>query len=97
MTVTTPSGDFAYDVAGDGVVEFPLTAPGDVVTDLVAGEAADRSRRTVDPPGVETVTASRLMLLQAGETVTGRRVVVYPTVGPLLQTTIDYLVHYPFG
>lgn len=97
LTVTTPSGDFAYDVAGDGVVEFPLTAPGDVVTDLVAGEAADRSRRTVDPPGVETVTASRLMLLQAGETVTGRRVVVYPTVGPLLQTTIDYLVHYPFG
>lgn len=97
LTVTTPTDQSAHIVAGDGVVEFPLTTPGEVATHIAAGEISDTSRRTVDPPGVETVTASRLVLLQRGEREAGRRVVVYPSMSPLLQTTIDYLIHYPFG
>ncbi|MFQ5855326.1 MAG: hypothetical protein ACE5LU_06760 [Anaerolineae bacterium] len=97
LTVATPTDQSVHIVAGDGIVEFPLTAPGEITTHIATEEISDTSRRWVDPPGVETVTASRLMLLQRDETVTGRRVVVYPSIGPLLQTTIDYLVHYPFG
>lgn len=97
LTITTPSGQFAHIVAGDGVVEFPLTVPGEVVTHIATDKGSDTSRRTVDPPGVETVTASRLLLLQRNETVTGRRVVVFPSIGPVLQSTINYLVNYPFG
>ena len=97
LTITTPTGQFDYRVTGDGVVEFPLAAPGQVTTTIVAGQASDVSQRTVDPPGVETVTASRLMLLRHNETVTGRRVVVYPNAMPALQSAIEYLITYPFG
>jgi hypothetical protein len=97
LTITTPTGQFDFTVTGDGVVEFPLTAPGPVTTAIVAGDDSDVSHRTVDPPGVETVTASRLMLLRQNETVTGRRVVVYPSATPALQAAIEYLTTYPFG
>lgn len=97
LTITTPVGQFGYSVTGDGVVEFPLDAPGHVTTTIVAGDASDVSQRMVDPPGLETVTASWLMLLQQGETASGRRVVVYPSPMPALRTAIDYLITYPFG
>lgn len=97
LTVTTPSTYQSYAVLGDGLVEFPLTEPGQVTTTIVAGQASDVSQRTVAPPGVETVTASRMMLLHQGETVTGRRVVVYPNAMPALQSAIEYLITYPFG
>jgi hypothetical protein len=98
LTVTTPGGGrITRAVTGDGVVEFPLTAPGQVVAHISGGGRTDTSQRAVDAPGKETVTASRLTLPRRGETVSGKRVVVYPAMGPLLQETIEALIHYPFG
>ena len=53
--------------------------------------------RTVQPPGVQTVTASRLEILRKGETVRAERVVVYPGPADVLQETIEALGRYPFG
>lgn len=97
LTITTPAGAFVYPVAGDGTVEVPLTTPGEVVAHIAAQDRSDTSRRWVNPPGVETVTASCLALLQPGEVASGKRVMVFPSVGPQLQETIEALVRYPFG
>jgi hypothetical protein len=97
LTITTPAEEFSYGVLGDGVVEFPLTVPGLVRTSIQAGETVDVSQRTVDTPGVETVTVSRWMLLQPDETASGQRVVILPNSMPALQSAIDYLINYPFG
>jgi hypothetical protein len=97
LQVTTPTEQVEYTVDGDGMVEFPLTAPGQVSAHIASGTGSDTSQRTVDAPGQETVTASRLALLRRGETVSGVRVVVFPSMGPLLQETIEALIHYPFG
>ncbi len=97
LTITTPAEQLVFDVTGDGQVGFPLAVAGEVVTQLTAGDHSDTSRRSVDPPGIEMVTASRVMMLQAGETVSGKRVVLLPSCAPLLQSAIDYLINYPFG
>lgn len=97
LTINTPTGQIEQDVAGDGMLEFPLTAPGRVTARIAVGDRADTSERKVDAPGQETVTASRLALLRRGESVDGRRVLVYPSMAPLLQETIEALIRYPFG
>jgi hypothetical protein len=97
LTITTPTAQIEQIVEGDGMVEVPLTAPGQVMAYIAAGDRSDTSQRTVDAPGQETVTVSRLALLQRGETASGKRVVVFPSIGPLLQGTIEALIHYPFG
>jgi hypothetical protein len=97
LSITTPTEQIEQTVTGDGMLEFPLNAPGQVSVYIASGDQADTSQRTVDAPGKETVTASRLALLQRGETVSGKRVVVFPSMGPLLQETIEALIRYPFG
>jgi hypothetical protein len=97
LTVTTATGQIEQDVAGDGMLEFPLTAPGRVTVRIATGDGADSSERRVDAPGQERVTASRLALLRQGESVDGRRVLVYPSMAPLLQETVEALIRYPFG
>jgi hypothetical protein len=97
LTVTTPTGQIEQDVAGDGMLEFLLTMPGRVTVHIATGDGADTSERRVDAPGQETVTASRLALLRRGESVDGKRVLVYPSMAPLLQETVEALIRYPFG
>jgi hypothetical protein len=60
-------------------------------------EGEDWTARTVQPPGVQKVTASRLEILKQGQTVRGERVVVYPGPAEVLQDTIEALGRYPFG
>ncbi len=97
LTITTPTEELERRVHGDGMLEFPLSAPGEVLAHIASGDRSDTSQRRVEAPGKETVTASRLALLRRGEAAAGRRVVVYPSMGPLLQETIEALIHYPFG
>jgi hypothetical protein len=97
LTITTPDGEIAGAVAGHSRETFRLTTAGEVMVHL-AGEAGDDwTVRRVEPPGLQTVTASRLVILNQGETVAGERVTVYPTLGPLLAETIEALYRYPFG
>lgn len=97
LTITTPDGEIVGAVAGHGRETFRLRSAGEVMVHL-AGEAGDDwTVRRVEPPGVQTVTASRLMILDRGETAVGERVTVYPTLGPLLAETIEALYRYPFG
>jgi hypothetical protein len=64
---------------------------------LESQEGADWTVRDVAWPGVQKVTASRLMILDRGQTVQGERVVVYPSMGQVLKDTITALIGYPFG
>ena len=98
MTITLPTGEeISGGVMGHGVETFNLTEPGNVTVHIAGAEGDDWTTRTVDPPGVQTVTASRLEILKKGETVRAGRVVVYPGPGNVLKETIEALGRYPFG
>jgi uncharacterized protein YfaS (alpha-2-macroglobulin family) len=98
MTITLPDGETIQGmVMGHGTERYRLTAPGDVSVQLSGEAGQDWTTRTVKAPGVQTVTASRLELLRAGETVTGKRVFVYPGMDLVLTDTIKALLCYPFG
>ena len=98
MTITLPDGqEISGGVMGHGVETFHLVEPGDVTVHIFSPEGEDWTTRTVQPPGVQRVTASRLEILQQGETIRGERVVVYPGPADVLQETIEALGRYPFG
>ncbi|MEJ2732194.1 MAG: hypothetical protein P8189_01275 [Anaerolineae bacterium] len=98
MTITHPDGqEISGGVMGHGAETFHLVEPGDVTVHIFSPEGEDWTTRTVQPPGVQTVTTSRLEILQQGETMRGERVVVYPGPADVLQETIEALGRYPFG
>ncbi len=98
MLITLPGGETIQGmVMGHGTERFTLTGPGEVSAQLSGATAQDWSTRTVQAPGIQQVTASRLELLRAGETVSGQRVVVYPGMDLVLTDTIEALLRYPFG
>jgi hypothetical protein len=98
MTITLPDGKTVSGAAmGHGTEVFHLTQPGDVTVHIFGAEGEDWTTRTVKPPGVQTVTVSRLDILQRGETVRAERVVVYPGPAIVLTETIEALGRYPFG
>ncbi len=84
-------------VVGHGSETFHLTDPGDVTVHIASPDGDDWTTRTVKPPGVQTVTVSRLDILERGETVRAKRVVVYPGPTDVLTETIEALGRYPFG
>jgi hypothetical protein len=98
MTITLPGGQtISGAVMGHGSETFHLTEPGDVTVHIFAAESEDWTTRTVQPPGIQKVTASRLEILRKGETLRGERVVVYPGPADVLKDTIEALGRYPFG
>lgn len=98
MAITLPGGETIRGmVMGHGTERFKLTGPGEVSVQLSGASGQDWTTRSVKAPGVQTVTASRLELLQAGETIAGQRVVVYPGMDLVLTDTIEALLRYPFG
>jgi hypothetical protein len=98
MTITLPDGqEISGAVMGHGSETFHLTEPGDVTVHISSQEGEDWTTRTVKPPGVQTVTSSRLEILKQGETIQGERVVVYPGPADVLKDTIEALGRYPFG
>lgn len=98
MTITLPDGQVVSGaVMGHGAETFHLTEPGDVTVHISSPEGEDWTTRTAKPPGVQTVTTSRLEILKQGETIRGERVVVYPGPADVLQETIEALGRYPFG
>jgi hypothetical protein len=98
MAITLPDGQTVSGaVAGHGAETFHLTEPGDVTVHIASAEGEDWTTRTVKPPGVQTVTASRLEILRKDETIRAERVVVYPGPANVLQDTIEALGRYPFG
>jgi hypothetical protein len=98
MIITLPDGrTISGGVMGHGAETFHLTGPGDVTVHIFSREGEDWTTRTVQPPGMQTVTASRLEILKKGEMVRGERVVVYPGPADVLQETIEALGRYPFG
>jgi uncharacterized protein YfaS (alpha-2-macroglobulin family) len=98
MTLTLPDGETIQGVVmGHGSERFKLTGPGEIAVHLSGKVGQDWTARTVQAPGVQTVTASRLELLRTGETVSGERVLVYPGLNLVLTDTIKALLSYPFG
>jgi hypothetical protein len=98
MTITLPNGrTISGGVMGHGAETFHLTEPGDVTVHIFSQEGEDWTTRTVQPPGVQTLTASRLEILRMGETIRAKRVVVYPGPADVLKETIEALGRYPFG
>ncbi len=101
ITVPDASGDgqrtISGIVMGHGAETFHLTEPGDVSVHLASPDGDDWTTRTVKPPGVQSVTVSRLDILKRGETVRAERVVVYPGPANVLAETIEALGRYPFG
>lgn len=98
LTITLPDGQIISGAAlGHGAETFHLTEPGDVTVHIASAEGEDWTVRTVKPPGIQTVTSSRLEILRRGETIHGERVVVYPGPADVLQDTIEALGRYPFG
>ena len=97
LTIKTGRDQFEHQVNGDGVVEFPISGPGEIETDIRSDKGQDIGRRIIPLPGRETVTASKLRLLRPGEAITGKPVVAYPSASELLAETIKALIRYPFG
>ncbi len=97
LVITSFFGETRHRVQGAGVEHLAIKGPGRVEVRLENPSGADWSLRDVAPPGVQKVTASRLMILDKGQTAQGEKVVVYATLGQVLKDTITALIHYPFG
>jgi hypothetical protein len=97
LVIATPSGETRARVTGSGAQTFLIAGPGRVEVRIENPTGTDWSQRDVAPPGVQKVTASRLMILDKGETARGEKVVVYASMGHVLRDTIDALLRYPFG
>jgi hypothetical protein len=97
LLIATPFGETRVQVKGSGMERFPIRGPGRIEVSLRTGDDSDMSARFVARPGVQTVTASRLRILNRGESAAGERVVVYASLGQVLKDTITALTDYPFG
>jgi hypothetical protein len=97
LSIATPYGEKRLQVKGSGKERFTIRGPGRVELNLHSGVDSDMSARHVARPGVQKVTASRLLILDRGETVAGQRVAVYASMGQVLKETITALTDYPFG
>ncbi len=97
LVITTLFGETRARVNGSGAQTFTIKGPGKVDVRIENESGADWSVRDVARPGVQKVTASRLVILENGQTVSGEKVVAYPSVGHVLRDTIEALLRYPFG
>jgi len=97
LIIATPFGETRARVSGDGAQRFRVQGPGRVEVRIENGGGSDWSVRDIAPPGVQTVTASRLLILDKGQTAQGERVAVYASIGHVLRDTITALINYPFG
>jgi uncharacterized protein YfaS (alpha-2-macroglobulin family) len=97
LVITTLFGETRVKVNGSGAQTFAIKGPGKVDVRIENESGADWSVRDVARPGVQKVTASRLVILDNGQTARGEKVVAYPSVGHVLQDTIVALLRYPFG
>lgn len=97
LVVTTLFGETRVKVNGSGAQTFAVKGPGKVDVRIENESGADWSVREVARPGVQRVTASRLVILDNGQTVSGEKVAAYATPGYVLRDTIDALLRYPFG
>ncbi|MBN1889479.1 MAG: hypothetical protein JW850_15905 [Thermoflexales bacterium] len=97
LVINSLWGETRQQVTGAGALRFPVKGPGRVEVRLESALGADWSVRDIEPPGVQKVMASRLMILDKGQTARGEKVVVYASLGQVLKDTITALIHYPFG
>jgi hypothetical protein len=97
LIIGTPWGEQRHSVTGVGQVPIVIKGPGRIAARITTAHDDDWTQRDVAPPGVQRVTASRLLILDKGQTAFGEKVVVYETPGQVLKDTITVLIHYPFG
>jgi hypothetical protein len=97
LFIATQFGEKRVQVDGSGRERFTIHGPGRVEVVLRGETESDMSVRQVAQPGMQMVTTSQLHILDQGETVSGERVVVYPSIGQVLKETITALTDYPFG
>jgi len=97
LIIATAQGETRRQVKGSGMERFSIQGPGRVQARIENASGSDWTLRDVLWPGKQRVTASRLMILDKGQTARGEKVVVYATPGQALKDTITALIHYPFG
>jgi hypothetical protein len=97
LVVATPFGEIQTQVTGSGRQQFGIQGPGRVEARIESQAGSDWTIRDIAPPGVQKVTASRLSILDRGQTVRGEKVVIYASMGQVLKDTITALIGYPFG
>jgi hypothetical protein len=97
LIIATAAGETRCQVRGSGMERFSIQGPGRVQVRIASASDSDWTTRDVLWPGKHIVTASRLMILDKGQTARGEKVVVYASMGQALKDTITALVHYPFG
>jgi hypothetical protein len=97
LIIATSAGVTRKRVTGSGTERFAINGPGRVEARIENQAESDWTVRDVLWPGKQQVTASRLMILDKGQTARGEKVVIYATMGQVLKDTITALIHYPFG
>jgi hypothetical protein len=97
LIIATATGQTRRQVKGSGMERFPIQGPGRIEVRTESATDSDWTVRDVLWPGKQMVTASRLMILDKGQTARGEKVVIYASVGQALKDTLTALIHYPFG
>jgi hypothetical protein len=97
LVIATTWGETRRQVQGSGAERFSIKGPGRIEARIQSATDSDWTVRDVLWPGRQVVTASRLMILDKGQTARGEKVVVYASMGQALKDTITALIHYPFG
>ncbi len=97
LVIATSFGETRAQVTGSGTQPFPILGPGRVEARIESQSGSDWTLRDIAPPGVQKVTASRLLILDQGQTARGEKVVIYASMGQVLKDTITALIGYPFG
>jgi hypothetical protein len=97
LVIATAWDETRARVSGSGMQRFAIQGPGRVEVRLEGEDGSDWTVRDVAPPGVQKVTASRLLILDKGQTARGEKVVIYASMGQVLKDTITALIAYPFG
>jgi len=85
------------DVEGSGRILLVLTKPTTIKAYLESDGRAVGAVKEILQPGLEKVTASRLVFLEEGAVIEAPRILVYGSVYPLVKEIAESLIVYPFG
>ncbi|RLE97862.1 MAG: hypothetical protein DRJ63_08525 [Thermoprotei archaeon] len=84
-------------IEGSGRILLVLTKPTTIKAYLESDRRAVGAVKEILQPGLEKVTASRLVFLEEGAVIEAPRILVYGSVYPLVKEIAESLIVYPFG
>ncbi len=84
---------------GSGVVYIGVNGPTEIIVTLMdkANNVLAEAKAVIKKMGEEEIEVSRLEILNPGETISGERILIYPSLDSLVRDVAFSLIKYPYG